>query len=183
MDIIKELEEANVNYKTTLYFLEQEKKQISNLQANLEMCETKDQSCQRDKVIAKDRIKFLEDDVRRLEANITSTLQNEWTSPNMNMTSTKFLQDFDKVINAKLTSLQNTLKNATTRGQLLNDYVNLLETNITTMMQMSARNKFLEDYVKLLEANITTLQKAETEKITGMQNYGTLLFFFMDFSG
>ena len=129
----------------------------------------------RDKVIAKDRIKFLEDDVRRLEANITSTLQNEWTSPNMNMTSTKFLQDFDKVINAKLTSLQNTLKNATTRGQLLNDYVNLLETNITTMMQMSARNKFLEDYVKLLEANITTLQKAETEKITGMQNYGSYL--------
>ena len=48
----------------------------------MESCETKEQSCQRDKLIAQDennrlinRIKFLEDYVKNIETNLTN-LQN-----------------------------------------------------------------------------------------------------------
>ena len=54
----------------------------NDLQMKMESCETKEQSCQRDKLIAQDennrlinRIKFLEDYVKNIETNLTN-LQN-----------------------------------------------------------------------------------------------------------
>ena len=99
------------------------------------------------------RNKLLEDNVKRLEANITS-LQNESTYANMEKI---FLQDYNNFLQVKLTNLQSTLTNATMRKKILIDYVKLLETNITTMMEIdSNRNKIQEDSAKRIKDNIPT---------------------------